>query len=172
MGLSFILDGVVKMIVCVMGVMGNTISITLLLSAQLRNSFNKLLAILAVFDLIYLFTMTLDSLDNLGLETSLQTLMFPYFLYPLNSISLMCSIYMTLIVALERYMAVYNPLDYNRRQQDSTSQRYHLINYVGPLIILAFLFNLTRFLESKVIYYSVGNDTKVDIDITALRLEK
>ena len=157
------------MVVCCFGVIGNSISITLLLSKQLRNSFNKLLAILAVFDLTYLITMTLDSLGNLGLESSLQKLMFPYFLYPLNSISLMCSIYMTLIVALERYMAVYNPLDYNRRQQDSTSQRYHLINYVPPLILAALLFNLTKFFESKVVYYTVGNDTRVDVDITPLR---
>ena len=168
-GLSFILGGVVKSIFCLFGLVGNTISIILLLSTKLRNSFNKLLAILAVFDLIYLVTMMVDSLRDLGLQTSFQTLMFPHFLFPLNSIALMCSIYMTLIVALERYMAVYNPLDYNRRQQDSTAQRYHLINYVGPLIIMALLFNLSKFFESEVVYYTVGNDTKVELDITPLR---
>ena len=136
--LSFILNGVVKMILCCLGVVGNAISILLLLSVRMRNSFNKLLAILAVFDLVYLVTMMMDSLRDLGLHSYIQTLMFPHFIFPLNSISLMCSIYMTLIVALERYMAVYNPLDYNRRQQDSTAQRYHIINFVCPLIILAF----------------------------------
>ena len=168
-GLSFILNGVVKMILCCFGVVGNAISILLLLSVRMRNSFNKLLAILAVFDLVYLVTMMMDSLRDLGLHSYFQTLMFPHFIYPLNSISLMCSIYMTLIVALERYMAVYNPLDYNRRQQDSTAQRYHIINFVCPLIILAFIFNLTKFFESEVVYYTVGNHTKVDLDITPLR---
>ena len=186
-GLSFILDGVVKMILCCLGVVGNSISIILLLSVRMRNSFNKLLAILAVFDLVYLVTMMMDSLRDLGFHSYFQTLMFPHFIYPLNSISLMCSIYMTLIVALERYMAgiyryqpastrllqslilVYNPLDYNRRQQDSTAQRYHIINFVCPLIILALLFNLTKFFESEVVYYKVGNHTKVDLDITPLR---
>ena len=167
--LSFILDGVVKMILCCLGVVGNTISIILLLSVRMRNSFNKLLAILAVFDLVYLVTMMMDSLRDLGLHSYIQTVMFPHFIFPLNSISLMCSIYMTLIVALERYMAVYNPLDYNRRQQDSTAQRYHIFNFVCPLIILAFIFNLTRFFESEVVYYTVGNHTKVDFDITPLR---
>ena len=66
--LHFILEGVTQCLVSCLGVVGNTISIFLLLGKELRNSFTKLLAILAVFDLIYLVTMLLDSMSKLGLN--------------------------------------------------------------------------------------------------------
>ena len=92
MNLNFLLEGVLQLIISCLGVAGNTISIFLLLGRQLKNSFNKLLAVLAVFDLIYLVTMMVDSMSKLGLENDLHILMFPYILHPLNSISMMCSI--------------------------------------------------------------------------------
>ena len=113
--LSFILEGVIQLVICCFGVVGNTISILLLLSKSIRNSFNKLIATLAIFDLIYLLTMLLESLRKLGLQSDYHVMIYPYVLHPLNSISLMCSIYMTIGVSLERFMAVYHPLDYNRR---------------------------------------------------------
>merc|ERR1719186_466184 len=114
--------------------------------------------------------MMLDSLSKLGLDTDLHILMFPYFLHPLNSISMMCSIYMTVGVAMERYTAVYHPLEYNRRQQDSTSYKYHVIPYICPLILFAFFFNITKFFESEVIYYQDGNTTELYLDVTHLRM--
>ena len=75
--LNFLLEGVLQFIISCLGVAGNTISIFLLLGRQLKNSFNKLLAILAVFDLIYLVTMMLDSMSKLGLHI----LIFPHFLH-------------------------------------------------------------------------------------------
>ena len=87
--LHFILEGVLQCLISCRGVLGNNISIFLLLGRELKNSFTKLLAILAVFDLIYLFTMAIDSLSKLGLQNDLHMLMFPHFLHPLNSISMM-----------------------------------------------------------------------------------
>ena len=94
--LSFILEGIIQMIICCLGIIGNTLSIFLLLGKHIRNSFNKFLATLAIFDLIYLMTMMLESMKKLGFHHDVQVLMFPHFLHPLNSISLMCSIYMTI----------------------------------------------------------------------------
>ena len=48
--------------------------------------------------LIYFF------LRNLGLESSFHTILFSYFLYPVNAISMMGSIYMTMVVGLERFV--------------------------------------------------------------------
>ena len=62
----------------------------------MQNSFNKLLATLAVFDLVYLVTMLLESLRKLGLHHDYHVILYPHLLHPLNSISLMCSIYMTI----------------------------------------------------------------------------
>ena len=168
--LHFILEGVMQCLISFLGVAGNTISIFLLLGRQLKNSFNQLLAVLAVFDLIYLLTMMLDSFSKIGMENNFQILMFPYFLHPLNSISMMCSIYMTVGVAMERYTAVYHPMEYNRRQQDTTSYMHHIITFLCPLMVFAFLFNIPKFLESEVISYQDGNTTQLYVDVTQLRM--
>ena len=47
--------------------------------------------------------MMLEALRNLGLESSAHTIIFPSFLYPLNAIIMMASIYMTLVIGLERF---------------------------------------------------------------------
>jgi hypothetical protein len=96
--------------------------------------------------------------------------MFPHFLHPWNSISMMCSIYMTVGVAMERYVAVYHPLEYNRRQQDSTSYSHHIITFICPLLVFAALFNISKFFESEVIYYKAGNVTELYLDVTDLRM--
>ena len=52
------------------------------------------IATLAIFDLIYLITMMFKSINKLGFHHEVLVLMYPHFLHPLNSIALMCSIYM------------------------------------------------------------------------------
>lgn len=44
------------------------------------------------------------------LATNLHTQLFPYFLYPAQSISMSASIFMTVGIALERYIAVHYPI--------------------------------------------------------------
>jgi hypothetical protein len=41
-------------------------------------------------------------------------LLFPYFLYPGQTIMMTASIFMTVGIAMERYVAVHYPLDYNQ----------------------------------------------------------
>ena len=93
-------------------------------------------------------------------------------------------------VTLERYLAVYHPLDYNRRQQDSTSHGcrlvgeyniniirykysiyYSQVSYICPLLGLSFLFNISKFLESEVVTFRPpnSNETLLDLDVTELR---
>ena len=77
-------------------------SIFLLSRKELSSFFNQLLAVLCTFDMIYLLTMLLESVRNLGLETSVHIIIFSYFLYPLNAIAMMSSIYMTIVIGFER----------------------------------------------------------------------
>jgi len=168
--LSRVLVGGLQLALSTLGLIGNTLSIVLLSSPLLRTPFNQLLRVLACFDLVYLVTMILESMRKLGLETWLHLVIFPQFLHPLNAIAMMGSIYLTVGVALERYMAVYNPLAYNRRQQDTTKNRHHLLTYLLPILLFAVLFNITKFFESKVVYYTEDNVTSLYLDVTQLRL--
>ena len=45
---------------------------------------------------------------------------FPYFLYPAISISMTASVFMTVGIALERYIAVHYPIDYSQVSEDNT----------------------------------------------------
>ena len=81
---------------------GNAASIFLLTRKELQSFFNQLLAMLCTFDMVYLLTMFLEALRNLGLETPTHIIVFSYFLYPVNAIAMMGSIYMTMVVGLER----------------------------------------------------------------------
>ena len=81
---------------------GNIASIFLLTRKELSSFFNQLLAILCTFDMIYLLTMMLEAIRNLGLETSAHVVLFSYLLYPLNAIAMMGSIYMTIVIGFER----------------------------------------------------------------------
>ena len=82
---------------------GNIASIFLLTRKELSSFFNQLLAALCTFDMVYLLTMMLEAIRNLGLETSVHVIMFSYLLYPLNAIAMMGSIYMTIVIGFERY---------------------------------------------------------------------
>ena len=83
---------------------GNIASIFLLTRKELSSFFNQLLAVLCTFDMIYLLTMMLEAIRNLGLETSVHVIIFSYLLYPLNAIAMMGSIYMTIVIGFERYL--------------------------------------------------------------------
>ena len=163
---SFLLEGIIQMTISSLGVLGNAASIFLLSRPELKSSFNQLLAVLASFDLMYLITMFLESLRRLGLETDTYIFLFPYFLYPVNFIALTGSIFMTVGVATERYIAVYHPMYYNKILTNTTSHRGRLLTYLLPITILAIIFNIPKFLESKVAFLDDGG---VYIDVTDLR---
>jgi hypothetical protein len=81
----------------------------------MRNSFNLMLIALAVFDSGYLFGSILESFrKSFKLTTSLHIILFPNFLFPGQTIMMSASILMTVAIAIERYIAVHYPLDYNQ----------------------------------------------------------
>ena len=164
--LSFLLEGVLQFIISSLGILGNTASIFLLTRKELHSFFNQLLVVLVMYDLVYLVTMMLGSLIKLGVESDIHTMLFPYILYPLNAISMMGSIYMTMAVGLERYIAVYHPIEYSIVANDASSHTRRLSKYVLPITIFAIVFNLPKFLESQVVY----RDEDIYMEVTDLRM--
>ena len=77
----------------------------------MRNTFNLLLISMIAFDSWYLFGSILENFRrNFGLGTNVHTIMFPYFLYPVQSVAMSGSIFMTVAISLERYFAVHHPI--------------------------------------------------------------
>ena len=109
-------------------------------------------------------------------ESESYALIFPKVLYPLNNITICCSIGLTVAIALERYevedrffiviififryCAVCHPF-YYRESVRSTSVDCRVAKYVIPVIVFAVILNIPKFFETKLFYIPV-NDTLHD----------
>ena len=164
--LSFMLEGVLQFTICCLGILGNILSIYILTRKELHSFFNQLLTGLVVFDLVYLFTMMLEALRKIGVHFDIQVILFPHILYPMNAISMMCSIYMTMAIGMERYLAVYRPMEYSRMVNDASTHAQRLLTYIVPISICSVVFNIPKFLESKVVYGEEG----IHMEVTELRM--
>ena len=77
---------------------------------------------------------------------------FGYCLYPLHNFVLCCSIYVTVALALERYRAVWRPVEYHNKCKGVNPWRRVVLSYVMPVVIFSVLFNIPKFFESSIEY--------------------
>ena len=75
---------------------------------------------------------------------------FAYGLYQLQSISILSSIFMTVVLALERYLAITKPIEYHNAIQ-GTNPWKRVWMYIIPVVIFSAIFNLPKFAETKVV---------------------
>ena len=99
---SWWIDYVFELLVCFLGILGNTLAIILLQSERLASNFNRLLISLAVFDNLFIVSCLLEALRRFVGNTDFHQLAFIYFFYQLQSIALTCSINITVVLAVER----------------------------------------------------------------------
>jgi hypothetical protein len=181
----------------------------------MKNSFNKLLVALAIFDSVFIIFVVLDYTfirgiigivlkDNhkhcivwqwpLTQESSIYAYILPKMIYPLNNISLCCSIYTTIVIAFERfgnvyqtadltvvlrYTAVCNPYLY---MENNAAQNvpWRVLTFMVPVIILSVIINIPRFFETVIVSETVNittadNETveeeRVYYEVTPLRMD-
>ena len=125
--IDVIVGGYVTIGLSTLGVCANILAILVFCKKSFKSNFNNLLIALAVFDLLFLVVCITESVrrtfeDQLanssslsGLATQVHHHLFPYFLYPLHNILLTCSIFMTISISIERYLAIFHPLVYRNR---------------------------------------------------------
>ena len=97
-------------------------------------------------------TMMIESLGTLGYETNLYIELFPVFLFPVNHISMTGSIFTTVGVTVERFLAVHKPHYYNQIIKNVSTHRLRLLKYSLTISVLAVVFNIPKFLEGQVLY--------------------
>jgi hypothetical protein len=159
---SWWLEGFASILIGSMGIIFNLTTINVLLGSDLAASFfNWLLVCLAVFDNLFLLTGILDAFRNHIGSSSMHDYVFVIFLYPLRSIVMCCSIYMTMILALERYHALATPQASHRKgslcRSLHTLKNYfkthwtRVIKYVGPVVIFATIFYIPKLFELRLV---------------------
>ena len=72
-----------------------------------------------------------------------------YFLYQLNSIAIVASIITTVVLALERFLAVSKPIEYHNATLGINPWR-RVMNYIFPVIVFSIIFNIPKFFEAEV----------------------
>lgn len=150
---EFIAYGVFLNVIGVFGILGNVISMIILSRPQMKSSINYLLIGLARCDTVLIIT----SIILFGLPIIYPTTshLFVYYfkvypliapvVYPIAMISQTVSVYLTLTVTLERFVAVCHPL-----QARSLCTYGRARAYVVVIIVFSVLYNITRFWEVRV----------------------
>ena len=155
------LEGVLHIIICVIGFATNLGSIRVLISHEMKNLFNITLAILAIFDTIYTVCDILESLRIVHYDETTCTEapsyqkwhleIFPCVLRPLRFISMLASIYTTIIISMERYVAVSRPIYSFVGQFEGAHGKWKsALLYTSPAVLFSVIFGLPRFFEFSV----------------------
>ena len=163
------LEGFGSVVIGFVGIFFNLITILVLLGSELAASFfNWLLVSLAVFDVLILLNGILEAFRNHIGSSNVHDYIFVTFLYPFRSVVMCCSIYTTVMLALERYNALARPTSGQGHRlgnyPQSLKQYFNvhfrrLFKYIGPIIILSVFFNIPKRLELEGSYQSRCNDT-------------
>ena len=113
------------------------------------NNFNKLIIALSLFDTTYLLVSLVYIFTN---GTEAQDLMYPYFLGPGALFASRASIFMTVAIACQRFLAVRHPFKYGRN-----NRRYVKI-YMASVFALALVTAIPTFFEYTVKYANFQED--------------
>ena len=149
--ISYILHGVLIPIVGVIGLCGNVIGIgyvAFLSIHQRMYTFYLLLIALFIFDLSFIVsaavTFSLREIFPQFYDKPISTLILylEYWSLPMSSLTLFGSIYFTVAISFERYMAICSPLFYR-------TKRRHSIFYLLTIFCFIIVVNIPRFLEVK-----------------------
>lgn len=176
---EFIAYGVLLNLIGFMGIIGNVISMIILSRPQMRSSINYLLIGLARCDTVLIVTSiflfglpAIYQYTKTDLLYSYQYKIYPYLcliVFPVALIAQTVSVYLTLTVTLERFVAVCHPL---QARSLCTYGRARL--YVVLIIIFSTMYNLSRFWEITVVemYNEETNSTVYMPQSSELRRNK
>jgi len=164
--INLYLGGHATLIVAIVGIVTNTLAIAVFCRRSFKSNFNNLLIALAVFDLFFLVTMITESIRNNfesrfgdpstfgGKLTQIHHHLFPYFIFPVMNILLTSSVYMTVSISVERYVAIFYPLVYKARSQGRSCGGSSLSWHIIPVLLISILINIPTFFSSQVDYWT------------------
>lgn len=170
--IEFWLNGFGMFLIIIIGIFGNITSIKILLRKEMRSPVNYILVALALADLIMIITMMLlNSLIAIypytGFLKDYYFIAFPVIsiiAYPIGTIAHTASIYLTLLISIERYIAVCHPLKAKafctKNQAKST---------VLVLFLMSSIYNIPRFFEYTLIEMADDSGIYYSLQFTYLR---
>ena len=159
----FWIKGILVFCVAFAGFILNIIAVHILSTRNsMKNTFNSLLIFLFCIDSFYLVIEEVASVQTILTTTEENddfiTLLVPHFLYPMESVSLTGSIFMTIGIAHERYVAIKSPIIHRQSMRSRGARRIRLAKYVILVVFCSFAINVPKFFEREIIRVEpVGN---------------
>ena len=149
------LEGMGILLVGLIGVIFNIIAIHVLMSQEMVSiRFNNLVVCLAVVDNFFLLTSIFYHIGysfGFPFQTSYwHQWIFAFFVYPWRAISMLCSTYITVALAFDRYQAVSNPSKYKASMRSQTSPLKCILRSTLPILCASILFNIPRFFDLRI----------------------
>ncbi|XP_014661653.1 PREDICTED: FMRFamide receptor-like [Priapulus caudatus] len=154
--IGFIISGQLLPIIGVMGVVGNCMSLAILCRREMRSSINLYLSALSVYDTLLIITAILcfafpamHMYDQLHAQTNVlagYVAVYPFmirYMYPIALFAQTGSVWLTVSVSVERYIAVCHPL--KARSMCTMSRAKTVISMVSGLSLA---YNMPRFWET------------------------
>ena len=121
------------------GIILNLITIVVLTSSTMWNNFfNRLLVCLAIFDTLFL-SCDLSEIFRHPYKSFVLQHMFVNVVNPFRHIFMCLSIYMTIVLAYERYQSVTEPVEYRIRNRTEEMTK-RLFKYILPLLAFTSFF--------------------------------
>ena len=164
---SFALEGVAMPVVCAFGVIGNILNLAVLTHKQMLVTMENLeksahlgLVALAVSDLLFCLFVLINAFKPRGKShyTSEESLFMLYYdsyvFLPVVSLLIVCSCWLTVVMALARYFAICRPL-YARAFISLRGTRIAL----ASVFVAAIIFNLPLFFTYQIFSYPHDNVT-------------
>ena len=159
---SYWTEYVIQSIIGVAGITANTVAIPVLCSREMNSIFNRLLMFLAIFDNFFIVCQMLEAQRKMTNThtygenefNQVHEYVFGYFLYEFHAFVLCCSIYITVALALERYRAVWRPVEYHNKIKGVNPWHRVFVSYVLPVVVFSLLFNIPKCFEITFDTYS------------------
>ena len=149
--INWYLEIVILLPLGIIGIFANLTSIPILLSRKMSSIFNQTLAVLAMVDTTYIFLDTYKTIVK-NFFGCFDFIAYTEFLRPIQSIAMNSSIFLTVVIAIERYLAVSRPFSINMGEIGGQNKWQTLVFYVAPAIMLAILVNIPCFFEYQWYY--------------------
>ena len=153
---SVILQGYIQIGINLVGLFTNSIAINCLLTKELRaSSFNKTLILLAGFDITFNSCDILESIRKIHYDRhsclampfyqKINLYIWPQVLHPLRTFMIIASIYTTVVIALERYLAVSKPICTFIQNNRQTWKQ--VLSVIAPVLSISFFLSFPTIFE-------------------------
>ena len=165
----FWLEGVFQFIVGSIGIFSNLLAIPILCGRGMQSIFNKLLICLLILHTVYIFSSLVAEAmwqpwenDNPQDSTPFWLIiLFSFVLHPLKQLMLFSSIFITILMAKQRYMAIRHPIQYRNTIQSENPWR-SAMKSLAIVLTTAGVFTFPLFFETSVESYQVGGVVRIN----------